>query len=136
RRCRRRARSTSRRSPSATRCASSSPRRWRSSAPLARGSCASTANPRTRIARPVLLDRAIVRLLPAVPRPVVQRLSSRYIAGPDLEDAVRAVRGLNAQGKMATVDVLGEDVTNPRDARAIAQEYLDVFEEIERDALD
>ena len=30
-----------------------------------------------------LLDRAIVRLLPAVPRPLVRRLSSRYIAGPD-----------------------------------------------------
>jgi proline dehydrogenase len=83
-----------------------------------------------------LLDRAIVRLLPAVPRPVVQRLSSRYIAGPTLADAVRVVRALNAKGKMATVDVLGEDVTNPADARAIAQEYLDVFEEIERDRLD
>ena len=83
-----------------------------------------------------LLDRAIVRLLPAVPRPVVQRLSSRYIAGSTLADAVRVVRALNAEGKMATVDVLGEDVTNPADARAIAQEYLDVFEEIERDRLD
>jgi proline dehydrogenase len=83
-----------------------------------------------------LLDRAIVRLLPAVPRPVVQRLSSRYIAGPELADAVRVVRGLNAQGKMATVDVLGEDVTNPAEARAIEQEYVDVFEEIERDELD
>ena len=29
----------------------------------------------------MLLDRAIVRLLPAVPRPLVQKLSSRYIAG-------------------------------------------------------
>ena len=83
-----------------------------------------------------LLDRAIVRLLPAVPRPVVQRLSSRYIAGPDLQDAVRVVRKLNAAGKMATVDVLGEDVTNPTEARAIEQEYVDVFEEIERDGLD
>jgi proline dehydrogenase len=83
-----------------------------------------------------LLDRAIVRLLPAVPRPVVQRLSSRYIAGSTLGDAVRVVRALNAKGKMATVDVLGEDVTNPADARAIAREYLDVFEEIQRDGLD
>ena len=53
-----------------------------------------------------LLDRAIVKLLPAVPRPVVQRLSSRYIAGPTLDDAVRVVRRLGAKGKLATVDVL------------------------------
>jgi proline dehydrogenase len=43
-----------------------------------------------------LLDRAIVRLLPAVPKPVVRRLSSRYIAGPSVDDAVRVVRRLNA----------------------------------------
>ncbi len=83
-----------------------------------------------------LLDRAIVRFLPAVPRPVVQRLSSRYIAGSRLEDARRVVEELNAGGKMATIDVLGEEITNPDDARAIARAYLDVFAEIDRASLD
>ncbi len=83
-----------------------------------------------------LLDRAIVRMLPAVPRPVVRRLSSRYIAGPDLEDAVRVVTELNAHRKMATIDVLGEEIHNPREAAAIVQAYEDVFSEIQRDALD
>ena len=54
-----------------------------------------------------LLDRAIVRLLPAVPKQVVQHFSARYIAGPSLDDAVRVVKRLNTEGKMATVDVLG-----------------------------
>jgi len=83
-----------------------------------------------------LLDRAIVRLLPAVPKPVVQIFSARYIAGPTLADAVEVVRGLNAEGKMATVDVLGEEIKNEGEARAIAQAYRDVFAEIERDELD
>ncbi len=83
-----------------------------------------------------LLDRAIVRLLPAVPKPVVQLFSARYIAGPALDDAVRVVKGLNGEGKMATIDVLGEEVTREDDARAIAQAYRDVFDEIERDGLD
>ena len=83
-----------------------------------------------------LLDRAIVRLLPAVPKPVVQRLSSRYIAGPTLDDAIRVVRKLNAKGKMATVDVLGEDVTNPDEARAIAGQYHDVLARIDDEGLD
>ena len=39
-----------------------------------------------------IFDRAIVRLLPAVPRPVVQKLSERYIAGPELKDARETVR--------------------------------------------
>jgi len=83
-----------------------------------------------------LLDRAIVRLLPAVPKPVVQLFSSRYIAGPTLADAVGVVVRLNAEGKMATIDVLGEEIVREHDARAIAQAYLDVFAEIERRRLD
>jgi proline dehydrogenase len=82
-----------------------------------------------------LLDRAIVRLLPAVPRPVVQRLSSRYIAGPSLDDAVRVVRRLNAKGKLATVDVLGEEVSTADEARAIAGQYHDVLARIDAEGL-
>jgi proline dehydrogenase len=83
-----------------------------------------------------LLDRAIVRLLPAVPRPVVQKLSERYIAGPELRDARETVRRLNAQGRMATVDVLGEEITNEDEAAAIVRTYLDVFADIEHCRLD
>jgi proline dehydrogenase len=83
-----------------------------------------------------LLDRAIVRLLPAVPKLLVQRLSSRYIAGPTLQDAVRVVRELNAGGKAATIDVLGEEISNADEARAIARQYHDVLACIEDDRLD
>jgi proline dehydrogenase len=83
-----------------------------------------------------LLDRAIVRLLPAVPRPVVQRFSARYIAGATLPEAVRAVKELNAAGKLATIDVLGEEITHEDEARAIADAYRGVFAEIERERLD
>jgi proline dehydrogenase len=83
-----------------------------------------------------LLDRAIVRVLPAVPRPVVRRLSQRYIAGPSLEDAVTVVKSLNDAGKMATIDVLGEEITRREEATALLAEYEDVFETIEREQLD
>jgi len=83
-----------------------------------------------------VVDRAIVRLLPTVPRPVVQRLSARYIAGPTLDDARRTVAGLNAEGKMATVDVLGEEVTSPPEAEAIASSYHAALDAIAGDHLD
>lgn len=82
-----------------------------------------------------LLDRALVRLLPAVPKPVVQRLSSRYIAGPALEDALRVVRELNDAGKLATIDVLGEEVSSADEARAIAGQYHDVLAQIDEHGL-
>ncbi|HYZ78009.1 MAG TPA: proline dehydrogenase family protein [Gaiellaceae bacterium] len=83
-----------------------------------------------------ILDRAIVRLLPAVPRPVVERLAQRYIAGPELKDARETVRRLNAQGKMATIDVLGEEITTAEEAAAIVRAYQDVFADIEECRLD
>ncbi|MDX6486113.1 MAG: proline dehydrogenase [Gaiellaceae bacterium] len=83
-----------------------------------------------------LLDRTIVRLLPAVPKPVVKLFSSPYIAGGTLDDAVRCVRKLNRDGKMATVDVLGEEITREDEAHAITDAYIHVFEAIEREGLD
>jgi proline dehydrogenase len=83
-----------------------------------------------------LLDSALVRLLPAVPKPVVQLFSSRYIAGPTLSDAVWCVHDLNAAGAMATVDVLGEEITREEETRAIAQAYRDVFAAIDEAELD
>jgi proline dehydrogenase len=83
-----------------------------------------------------IVDRAIARMLPAVPKPVVRRISSRYIAGEELEDALSVVRAVNAAGKMATIDVLGEEITNPDEARAIAADYRRAFEAIEREGLD
>jgi proline dehydrogenase len=83
-----------------------------------------------------LLDKTLVRLLPAVPKPVVQLFSSRYIAGSTIADAVDTVRSLNADGKSATIDVLGEEITREDEARAIAQANRDVFAAIERERLD
>ncbi len=90
--------------------------------------------PRIRLL--ALLDRAIVRVLPAVPRRVVRRLSDRYIAGPDLADAVTAVRALNEAGKKATLDVLGEEVAGPDEALAIRAEYETAMTAIEAEGLD
>jgi proline dehydrogenase len=83
-----------------------------------------------------LLDRAIVSALPAVPKPIVRRISQRYIAGERLEDACRVVEELNATGKTATIDVLGEEITTPEEARHIAYEYDDVFGAIDEHGLD
>jgi len=83
-----------------------------------------------------LFDRAIARMLPAVPKPVVRRLSGRYIAGEELGDALDAVRTLNAARKKATLDVLGEEVESREEALAILAEYERALAEIESEGLD
>ena len=77
-----------------------------------------------------LFDRLVVGTLPLVPKPVVYRFARRYVAGPTLEDAVRTVRELAAEGAMSTIDVLGEAVTRREQTEATRDEYLRVLETI------
>jgi proline dehydrogenase len=82
-----------------------------------------------------LLDRAIVRALPAVPRNIVRRLSSQYIAGSTLAEATEVVRQLNEQGRDATLDVLGEEVALREEAVGLRDAYRRALETIHGEAL-
>jgi proline dehydrogenase len=81
-------------------------------------------------------NRLLVTGLPAVPKPIVGRVASRYVAGESLDDAIRVVRKLNEQGAMATLDVLGEEVSERAKATAAVEEYLRVFAAIDREKVD
>lgn len=83
-----------------------------------------------------MLNRALVTVLPLVPRPLVWRISKRYIAGTSLEDALDTVRTLNEGGMSATLDVLGEDSTDVEKTRAGRDLYLKALERIEETGLD
>jgi proline dehydrogenase len=77
-----------------------------------------------------LLDRMLVQAIPVVPKAIVRPLSQRYIAGPSLADAVLAIRDLQASGRSATVDVLGEQLTSREQVAGLVAEYrraLDAF---------
>ncbi len=81
-------------------------------------------------------DRLVAASLPAVPRLVVRKIADRYIAGETLEDAVATVRGLNALGAMATVDVLGEFISRPEEAEETATQYERALDAIAAGQLD
>ena len=80
-------------------------------------------------------DRALVLTLPLAPRALVDRVAARYMAGATVEDALRTVRELAGEGLRATVDVLGEEVTNPAQADATVDEYVRVLGALRRDGV-
>jgi proline dehydrogenase len=59
-----------------------------------------------------------------------RRLSSRFVAGTGVEDALRATQAVNKSGLSVSVDNLGENVTNAEEARASAQLYHQMLDEI------
>ena len=61
--------------------------------------------------------------LPLVPKPLVGRVARRYVAGETLEQALETVGALAGEGAMATLDLLGEEVTEPSRAVACVEEY-------------
>ncbi|MCL4838655.1 MAG: proline dehydrogenase family protein [Thermoanaerobaculia bacterium] len=77
-----------------------------------------------------LFQQLIVRTLPLVPKFIVGRVASRYVAGETLEDALRLIARLNAEGAVATMDLLGEEVLDPAKAEANVREYQRMLQEI------
>jgi len=59
-----------------------------------------------------------------------RRVSGRFVAGTEIADAVRATQVVNAAGMSVTIDNLGENVTNPDEARHSAQLYHQILEAI------
>ena len=84
----------------------------------------------------MILDRVVAHSLPFVPKTVVRKVASRYIAGETLDEALDVAAGLNRQGMSATLDVLGEHIHNIDQARRAVSQYLQVLEHIHSRKLD
>ena len=52
-----------------------------------------------------------------------RRMSSRFVAGMEIDDAMRVAQALNQQGLLVTLDSLGESVSSEAEARAAAEIY-------------
>jgi proline dehydrogenase len=70
-----------------------------------------------------VLTRVVVASLPYIPKPVMRRLASRYIAGERIEDALARLEDLAARGFPGILDVLGEGITSADEARAVCATY-------------
>jgi proline dehydrogenase len=59
-----------------------------------------------------------------------RRVSGRFVAGTEIADAVRATQAVNRASMSVTIDNLGENVTNPDEARHSAQLYNQILDAI------
>lgn len=68
--------------------------------------------------------------------PPSKRLTSRFIAGRTLDDAVRAIQGLQQAGMLAAIDYLGENVTRADEAAACRERYLETLRVVQQHNLE
>src|SRR5215469_18959334 len=64
------------------------------------------------------------------------KLSSRFVAGLEIEDALRVCAQVNKQGMHVTLDSLGESVTNAAEAHRAADIYHRLLDQIAARKLD
>jgi proline dehydrogenase len=60
-----------------------------------------------------------------------RRMSSRFVAGMEIEDVLKAASSLETQGIASTLDSLGENVNTPEEARHSADIYHRLLDAIE-----
>jgi len=74
---------------------------------------------------PMIMGNAISRLV-----------AQRFVAGESLDDAIKAARNVNNAMQLASLDLLGENVSDEAGARRAAENYLSIFKRIEKEKLD
>lgn len=67
---------------------------------------------------------------------LTQHAVHRFIAGDNLEDAIKVIKDLNARGIGGILDLLGEGVADLAGAQAAADEYLTSIKRIEETGID
>jgi len=67
---------------------------------------------------------------------IAKKFARRFVAGETAEEALDAVKALNARGITASLDLLGESVHNEAEARASGRDYIRLLDQIRQRNLD
>ena len=63
-------------------------------------------------------------------------VSRRFVAGEALDDAIQATRVLNQRGMHVSLDHLGENVSDAREAKSAARDYITILDTIKQTGVD
>lgn len=82
-----------------------------------------------------LFNKAVVGILPIFPKKIIRIFANRYIAGDNIDEGVKKVQELNSKNILATMDVLGESISDKDEAIQSKNESIEVLEYIEKNKL-
>ena len=83
-----------------------------------------------------MINRLVAHTLPFFPKALVWRFSRSYIAGENAADAITACRSLNDRGGITTIDILGESIANPSEAKYHRDAYLLLMDLAKKEGID
>ncbi|MBT3233666.1 MAG: proline dehydrogenase [Calditrichaeota bacterium] len=83
-----------------------------------------------------LFNKAVVSTMPMIPKALVGKIASRYVAGEQLSDAIAEVQNINKEGGLATLDILGEYSKNEAQAEQTVNSYKEILTTISDEGVD
>lgn len=75
-----------------------------------------------------MINNLIAKTLQFFPKSLIWVFSRKYIAGEQIEDALRVCRELNAGGFLVTVDLLGENIHRLDEAKKYTKQYIELIQ--------
>ncbi len=75
-----------------------------------------------------MMNKLIAGSVPYLPKKIVWQFSKRYVAGETIDDALNIVQDLVDKGMRVTVDLLGEFISDLRQAEENTRTYLQMME--------
>ena len=82
------------------------------------------------------INELIALSLPVLPKWFARPFAKPYVAGETSEEALKHVEIINKQGFSATIDILGEHVTDIHEAQYITEQYCGLYGQINHHSLD
>src|SRR5258708_39097208 len=68
--------------------------------------------------------------------PAARTFAHRFVAGEKLDDAIEAIRALNQHGMHVSLDHLGENVSDAKEANSAARDYVAILDRIKQTGVD
>ena len=72
-------------------------------------------------------NKLIASILPYLPKKLIWVFSKRYIAGETIKDGLKVSRHLNSRGMETTIDLLGENISNLKQAKHYKEKYIEII---------
>ncbi len=83
-----------------------------------------------------LINKIVSSVVPTMPKYLVMKVASRYIAGQTLNEVITTVKKLNSLGAITTIDLLGEHSDDKQHAIEASETYIEILNTIKKHNLD
>ena len=83
-----------------------------------------------------MINKLIASSIPILPKWFIKLFSNPYVAGETIDDVLQHIKAINQKGFSATVDILGEHVSDKETSRLITTNYCELYDKINQESLD